>query len=98
MAGPKIITVFGATGQQGGSVARIFLEDAKLKSDWSVRAVTRDVTKDAAKELQAKGAEVVSVSWAGLGFETLSVGNSGLTIYLTRDTSGRRIWTTNRAW
>ncbi|OLN84354.1 NmrA-like family domain-containing protein 1-like protein 5 [Colletotrichum chlorophyti] len=56
----KIITVFGATGLQGGSVVDIFLKDAKLKSEWAVRGVTRDVTKDSAKALEAKGVEVVS--------------------------------------
>ncbi|KAK5662186.1 hypothetical protein OQA88_8091 [Cercophora sp. LCS_1] len=60
MAGKKIITVFGATGAQGGSVANIFLHDPKLKDTWTVRAVTRDVTKPAAKKLQEQGAEVVS--------------------------------------
>ncbi len=62
MSGKKIITVFGATGSQGGSVVDIFLADPKLKSDWSVRAVTRDTTKDSAKKLQSRGAEVVNVS------------------------------------
>jgi uncharacterized protein YbjT (DUF2867 family) len=61
MAGKKIITVFGGTGAQGGSVVDIFLNDPKLKS-WAVRAVTRDATKESAKKLQSKGAEVVSVS------------------------------------
>ncbi|KAH7111504.1 hypothetical protein B0J13DRAFT_534353 [Dactylonectria estremocensis] len=59
MAGKKIITVFGATGQQGGSVVDIFLNDPKLKNEWSVRAVTRDITKESAKKLAAQGAEVV---------------------------------------
>ena len=62
MAGSKIITVFGATGAQGGSVVSTFLNDPKLKSDWTVRAVTRDTTKESAKKLQTQGAEVVSVS------------------------------------
>ena len=60
MVGKKVITVFGATGSQGGSVANTFLHDPKLKDDWTVRAVTRDTTKGAAKKLQAQGAEVVS--------------------------------------
>ncbi|CAJ0552509.1 Ff.00g005870.m01.CDS01 [Fusarium sp. VM40] len=59
MAGKKIITVFGATGQQGGSVVDIFLNDEKLKNEWSVRAVTRDISKESAKKLAAKGAEIV---------------------------------------
>jgi uncharacterized protein YbjT (DUF2867 family) len=58
----KIITVFGATGAQGGSVVDIFSTDPKLKNEWQVRAVTRDVTKDNAKKLAEKGIEVVSVS------------------------------------
>lgn len=58
----KIITVFGATGNQGGSVVTSFLQDPKLKDDWTVRAVTRDTTKPAAQKLAAQGAEVVSVS------------------------------------
>lgn len=58
----KVITVFGATGAQGGSVVDIFVNDPKLKEEWQVRGVTRDVSKDSAKALVAKGAEVVSVS------------------------------------
>lgn len=60
MAAKKIITVFGATGAQGGSVVDIFLHDPKLKPDWAVRAVTRDTTKESAKKLQSQGAEVIS--------------------------------------
>lgn len=58
----KIITVFGATGAQGGSVADIFLTDPKLTVDWTVRAVTRDISKESSKKLAARGAEVVAVS------------------------------------
>ena len=51
--------VFGATGQQGGSVANFVLSDPELSKQYKVRGVTRDVGKDAAKALQSKGAEVV---------------------------------------
>ena len=57
----RIITVFGATGAQGGAVADTFLHDPKLKSVWTVRAVTRNTTSEAAKKLQSQGAEVVAV-------------------------------------
>lgn len=57
----KIITVFGATGAQGGSVADIFLSDTALTGDWTVRAVTRDIQKESSKKLAARGAEVVAV-------------------------------------
>ncbi|NXQ89723.1 NMRL1 protein, partial [Nyctibius grandis] len=55
MAGKKLIVVFGATGAQGGSVARALLEDGTFK----VRAVTRSPTKKEAEELRQRGAEVV---------------------------------------
>ncbi|KAK4196428.1 NmrA-like family-domain-containing protein [Triangularia verruculosa] len=60
MSNKNIITVFGATGVQGGSVADIFLHDPKLTSNWTVRAVTRDITKESAKQLQQKGADVIA--------------------------------------
>ncbi|RYP13624.1 hypothetical protein DL767_010634 [Monosporascus sp. MG133] len=55
----RIITVFGATGLQGGAVASTFLTDVMLKGDWAVRAVTRDASKEAATKLAEQGAEVV---------------------------------------
>ena len=52
----KVFTVFGATGQQGGAVAR-----ALLAKGHKVRAVTRNPDNVKAKELQAQGAEIVQV-------------------------------------
>ncbi|KAI1171798.1 NMRAL1 protein [Nemania sp. FL0916] len=60
MSAKKIITVFGATGNQGGAVVKQFLEDPKLNTTWTVRGVTRDVSKDSAKKLASQGAEVVA--------------------------------------
>lgn len=54
----KIITVFGATGAQGGGLARAILNDKN--SEFTVRAVTRDTGSDKAKALAAMGAELVS--------------------------------------
>ncbi|KAH6638616.1 NmrA-like family protein [Truncatella angustata] len=56
----KIFTVFGATGLQGGSVVSTFLTDPKLKDEWTLRGVTRDVNKDSAKKLAEQGVEVVA--------------------------------------
>ncbi len=50
----KIIAVQGATGRQGGAVARHLLKDG-----WLVRALTRDPNKEAARTLANLGAEVV---------------------------------------
>ena len=51
----RLILVSGATGQQGGSVARNLLQRG-----FGVRALTRDPDKPEAKELAGLGAEVVS--------------------------------------
>ncbi|QSZ37491.1 hypothetical protein DSL72_008589 [Monilinia vaccinii-corymbosi] len=60
MTSKKVIVVFGATGAQGGSVVQSILSDPKLKESWTVRGVTRDVTKPSAKKLEALGAETVA--------------------------------------
>jgi uncharacterized protein YbjT (DUF2867 family) len=57
MEARKIITVFGSTGAQGGGLVRAVATDPD--SEFSVRAVTRDVNSDKAKALAALGAEVV---------------------------------------
>src|SRR5690349_3758506 len=50
----KIILVLGATGNQGGAVVRQL-----LKTDFAVRALTRNPNKPAAKALAQQGVEVV---------------------------------------
>ncbi|KAM3510866.1 hypothetical protein MY11210_005469 [Beauveria gryllotalpidicola] len=56
----KIITVFGATGNQGGSVVDHILRDAQLSKEYKIRGITRDTSKPPAKELAQRGVEVVS--------------------------------------
>lgn len=52
--GTKAVLVLGATGQQGGSVAKA------LKADgWHVRALVRDPTADKARALAAAGMETI---------------------------------------
>ena len=57
MAEKKIITIFGATGAQGGGLAHAILNDKN--SEFSVRAVTRDPNTDKSKALASMGAELV---------------------------------------
>ena len=58
MADKKIIAVVGATGAQGGGLARAILADKS--SVFKVRAITRNVSSDKAKVLADAGAEVVA--------------------------------------
>lgn len=55
----KLLVVFGATGQQGGSVVEHVVNDPELSKQYKVRAVTRDPSKPAGQALKAKGVEVV---------------------------------------
>lgn len=52
----KLICVVGATGNQGGSVARRFAQDPRFK----VRGITRNTASPAAQELVTAGIEVVA--------------------------------------
>ena len=52
----KTIAIIGATGGQGGSVARKLLANKA----WTVRGITRNVEGKAAKALAAEGAQVVA--------------------------------------
>lgn len=51
----KIILVIGATGQQGGAVARHL-----LKGGWKIKALVRDESKQAAQEIKKLGAELIT--------------------------------------
>lgn len=55
----KLLVVFGATGQQGGSVVEQVVNDPELSKQYRIRAVTRDPSKPAGQALKAKGVEVV---------------------------------------
>src|SRR5260370_14570480 len=58
MAEKKIIAVLGATGAQGGGLARAILSDPR--GGFAVRAITRNVDGAKARELAKIGAEVVA--------------------------------------
>jgi uncharacterized protein YbjT (DUF2867 family) len=58
MANKKIIAIMGATGMQGGGLARAILRDQK--SQFAVRAITRDINSDKARELAKLGAELAT--------------------------------------
>lgn len=58
----KIIAITGATGAQGGGVANILLKTL----GWKVRAITRDINSDKAKNLASRGAEVVQADFGDI--------------------------------
>jgi uncharacterized protein YbjT (DUF2867 family) len=58
MTEKRIIAVAGATGAQGGGLVRAILEDPA--GGFGVRALTRDVSSEKARELAKLGAEVVA--------------------------------------
>ncbi len=62
MSDRRLILVTGATGQQGGSVARRLLEGG-----FRVRGITRNIESDAAKELTGLGAEMVRAEFTDAG-------------------------------
>jgi uncharacterized protein YbjT (DUF2867 family) len=62
MTRKKIIAVVGATGAQGGGLARAIL--AEPGGEFAVRAVTRDPRSDKARALADAGAEVVAADLA----------------------------------
>jgi uncharacterized protein YbjT (DUF2867 family) len=55
---PKVIAVVGATGAQGGGLARAILADPK--KEFAVRAITRKPGGEKARALAKAGAEVVA--------------------------------------
>ena len=50
----KILAVLGATGQQGNSVINYVLQDPELSQKYKIRAITRDVNSQKAKQLKEK--------------------------------------------
>lgn len=55
----KLLVVFGASGNQGGSVLNYVLNDSALSKEYKLRAVTRDPAKSEFDGLKSKGVEVV---------------------------------------
>ncbi|KAL8950265.1 MAG: hypothetical protein Q9222_003690 [Ikaeria aurantiellina] len=54
----QILAVFGATGQQGGSVINYVLNDKELSQKYTLRAITRDTDGEKAQKLKQQNVEV----------------------------------------
>lgn len=57
MSSTKLVTVYGATGQQGGSVINSLLENKS--GEFAIRAITRNPQSDKSTALASRGVEVV---------------------------------------
>jgi uncharacterized protein YbjT (DUF2867 family) len=55
----KLLTVFGATGQQGGSLIAYVLNHPTLSKLYHLRGITRDVSKKASLGLKNLGVEII---------------------------------------
>jgi hypothetical protein len=51
----KLVVIIGITGNQGGSVAKTFLQD----STWRIRGLTRDTQSSTSLALSAQGVEMI---------------------------------------
>lgn len=56
----KLLVVIGITGNQGGSVARTFLNDSDMRSKYRLRGISRNSSSRQSQELAAQGVEMVS--------------------------------------
>lgn len=63
----KLLTVFGATGLQGGSLIHHILNHPKLSKLFHLRGITRDALKQSALNLQEKGVEIVQADLSDTG-------------------------------
>ncbi|KIW13794.1 hypothetical protein PV08_08986 [Exophiala spinifera] len=79
----KTIVVVGATGRQGGSVARTFLS-SPVSSHWRVRCVTRNPSSEAARGLASLGADLVQADLSSLP-SLVSAFSSAHAIYVNTD-------------
>ncbi|KXL46547.1 hypothetical protein M433DRAFT_106733 [Acidomyces richmondensis BFW] len=59
MAFKKVLTVFGSTGSQGGSVIDTVLSRPELQQMYALRGVTRNTSSPKSQALAAKGVEMV---------------------------------------
>jgi uncharacterized protein YbjT (DUF2867 family) len=55
----RLLVIFGATGQQGGSVLSHVLKDAQLSKQYNVRAITRDPSSSSSQALKKMNVEVI---------------------------------------
>ncbi|RKL41547.1 hypothetical protein BFJ72_g5439 [Fusarium proliferatum] len=79
----KLLTVFGATGNQGGSVIRAILADPFLSKEFTLRGITRDASKPAAKDLASKGVEIKTANLSSADLVASAIAGSHTVFLVT---------------
>ena len=61
MSSPKkLLVILGITGQQGSSIATLFLSDPSLRSNYCLRGITRNLSKPSNAHLRDAGVDLVA--------------------------------------
>ncbi|KAI9692503.1 MAG: hypothetical protein M1822_006734 [Bathelium mastoideum] len=95
MSSQKLLTIFGSTGNQGGSVIDVILADPQLKQNYRLRGISRNASSISAQSLAQKGVEMVSANVNDL--ESLraavrgSYGVFGVTNFWDKDVVSKKI-------
>ncbi|KAK4552505.1 hypothetical protein LTR86_010349 [Recurvomyces mirabilis] len=58
-SGKRLLTIIGATGNQGGSILDVFFSQSKLQAKYELRGVTRDPNSKKSQSLKDKGVDMV---------------------------------------
>ncbi|KAI9659035.1 MAG: hypothetical protein M1821_001995 [Bathelium mastoideum] len=95
MSSQKLLTIFGSTGNQGGSVIDVILADPQLKQNYRLRGISRNASSTSAQSLAQKGVEMISANVNDL--ESLraavrgSYGVFGVTNFWDKDVMSKKI-------
>lgn len=84
----KLLVVFGATGQQGGSVVSHVLNDVELSKQYEIRGVSRDPSSPAAEVLKRKGIQMFKADMDDVGSLSQAMKGAHTVFFLTAPVFG----------
>ncbi|RMY69079.1 hypothetical protein D0862_14915 [Hortaea werneckii] len=65
--GKKLLTIFGATGNQGGSIIDVVLASPDLSTKYALRGITRDPSSAKSQALASQGVDMVQADLNDVG-------------------------------
>ncbi|KAF5856968.1 NmrA-like domain-containing protein 1 [Aspergillus alliaceus] len=80
------LVIFGATGQQGRSILDTVHNDPNLSKQYSIRAITRDTSQSAAKEIAKQGIETIQADASDPASLPAALENAHTVIIITTTT------------